>query len=441
MALKAILYIVITFIVWIKTLKEPVYGLAFFAFIFFVRPETIAYNQLNFLHIPLVTGLICLISIFISREKLGKPVSSKLIIVFFVFYLWTVISTFNSAVVPLWRWSQAYFDMLLFCFLMTRILVNKRSVDIFILAILMGALFLSIWGTQQYFLGNYRLEGVGGRRFGSNEFGAIMASIVPFALYKAMGKLSFFNQLKYQKMERIFFLSMCAFFFMAIVFTLSRGAFLGLTAGIGVLWWRSKKRVRNLVVVLCIVVVVLPFLPDSYHHRIESIFSAKTAISQSADLEDIRENIADGAIVGRLTFWSAALEMFSDHPLFGVGLQNFELLTPVYIEGSKNKDTHNTYLKILAELGIVGFCLFSAMVIITFSSLRKTRLTFSGSDHNYIVDYVSVLEASFFAILVSGITSSYNYTEPLYWFMFLAVSLREILPFGRGRVNMKKEIL
>jgi O-antigen ligase len=310
---------------------------------------------------------------------------------------------------------------------MTRLLVDKRSIDLFILGILLGAMFLAVWGCQQYVLGNYRLEGVGGRRFGSNEFGAIMVSVLPLFVYKAKGVMPFFKEKQKQVLERIFFGVGSLSVFWAIIFTFSRGAFLGLCAAFALTWWRSANRARYLVVFVVLGMLLMPALPQNYRQRIDSIFSAKDSIVEASDLDDLNTMVSDGAITGRLAFWGAALEMTKDHPIFGVGLQNFELLTRTYLpEIGKNKDTHNTYLKVMAELGIVGITLFLGMV---FGAIREIhlgrRLSLSAGNDRFL-GYFGAVEAGLFGLLISGFTSSYNYTEPLYWLMFLGASLRNV---------------
>lgn len=75
---------------------------------------------------------------------------------------------------------------------------------------------------------------------------------------------------------------------------------------------------------------------------------------------------------GRLKHWAVAIEMFKDKPLTGVGNGNYVTLHSKYLEkypqyivlGEENFPTHNSYLKILSELGIIGFIPFLLMHVL-----------------------------------------------------------------------------
>jgi O-antigen ligase len=71
--------------------------------------------------------------------------------------------------------------------------------------------------------------------------------------------------------------------------------------------------------------------------------------------------------------WAIAQQVASDHPLVGIGLGNFEDVEAAYASRTTNLPAvdivvdnphvvHNSYLEVLAELGVVGLTLFVAFV-------------------------------------------------------------------------------
>ncbi|OGH51296.1 MAG: hypothetical protein A3G13_02720 [Candidatus Levybacteria bacterium RIFCSPLOWO2_12_FULL_37_7] len=72
--------------------------------------------------------------------------------------------------------------------------------------------------------------------------------------------------------------------------------------------------------------------------------------------------LSDESIVYRTELNKAALSIFRNHPLFGVGLNNFLINLPDYISSNTKtillQPVHNIYLLLLAETGIVGFTFF-----------------------------------------------------------------------------------
>ncbi len=131
--------------------------------------------------------------------------------------------------------------------------------------------------------------------------------------------------------------------------------------------------------------------------------------------------IAESNIDQRLIRWRAAIEMAGTHPVLGVGPGGFrseylptshvaeiEELTPV---------THNMYLEVAAELGIIGFALFIALIVGAFVySERALRL---GADRRGVV----ATQAALLAVVVSSVTLSEEYYLPLWSMIAVAYAL------------------
>jgi len=69
----------------------------------------------------------------------------------------------------------------------------------------------------------------------------------------------------------------------------------------------------------------------------------------------------------RLIIWKEALQLFLEHPFFGVGTGGFSVHLPQYFSGWY---PHNIILEILSEHGIVGFIIFSLFLWAVGKSLR-----------------------------------------------------------------------
>lgn len=76
---------------------------------------------------------------------------------------------------------------------------------------------------------------------------------------------------------------------------------------------------------------------------------------------------------GRSDLWHVAWRMSGDHPIAGVGLNNFRLHSPEYVRlpgaldfvdliAERPRVVHNTYLQLLAETGAIGLALFLLVV-------------------------------------------------------------------------------
>jgi O-antigen ligase len=144
-----------------------------------------------------------------------------------------------------------------------------------------------------------------------------------------------------------------------ILVSLSRGGLLGLAGALAVgVVMGGRWRLRVLAV--C---GVLAALAVGYFAFVASLPAKERVL-----------NVTSGGGSGRLDLWTVGLRMIEAHPVRGVGSGQFAtssvhyLLRPGVIERgdlilSTPKVAHNTYLNVVAELGIVGGLLFGAILV------------------------------------------------------------------------------
>jgi len=84
-------------------------------------------------------------------------------------------------------------------------------------------------------------------------------------------------------------------------------------------------------------------------------------------------NTHDYSLQGRLRFWEAALAIFRDHPLFGVGPGAFAYVYPQYQRDWMyySSDPHSWPLQLVCELGVVGVVILLAIAAGTVWWLRR----------------------------------------------------------------------
>ncbi len=88
--------------------------------------------------------------------------------------------------------------------------------------------------------------------------------------------------------------------------------------------------------------------------------------------------IRSGLYIDRIPVWQDTLGLLNDYWLFGAGAGTFEWLFPMYREnytGSAFFDhTHNDYLQMLANQGVVGFSLLMIPLVLLFVKILKGYL-------------------------------------------------------------------
>jgi O-antigen ligase len=187
-------------------------------------------------------------------------------------------------------------------------------------------------------------------------------------------------------------------FLAGIVYTVSRGGLLALfIALIAACLLAGRWRGRTLVVAaLALMTMVIYF-----------------ASFAGLDARDRVTTVQGGS--GRTDIWKVGWRMVEDEPIHGIGSGNFPissihyLLQPGAIERDEfiidsPKVAHNTYLQILAELGIVGLALFLTIIGFAMScALKAARWFGSHGDtemelvaRGMVVALVGILAADFF---------------------------------------------
>lgn len=185
------------------------------------------------------------------------------------------------------------------------------------------------------------------------------------------------------------------FSIVAIIFTYSRGAFLGLSIVLGVLIWRSPWRMRFATAILAVVLIAAPFAPARLYNRIGSI-----AQQESVETRDT-------STAGRLQAWETAWNIAVSRPLTGAGfraLWNADLwLTYFGRNFLKAFDAHSIYFEVLGEHGFLGLGLYLGALISTMLTLRRLRKRWRGHpEHGYLSRYAEMTQLSLYPFLVSG---------------------------------------
>jgi O-antigen ligase len=198
----------------------------------------------------------------------------------------------------------------------------------------------------------------------------------------------------------------------AVGFASSRGGFLGISASMLYLIWRSKKRVRNLILIAATVIPAMTMLPNSPVKRL------------------LHPNYSDkfGEDARRVA-WLGGFRMIQQHPVFGIGLGNFRSSVESYEEGPMKVQSlaHNTYIEIAAELGLPTLFVFLAMLTASFiSAERMRRWAIRSAAPPFICSAVLSVQASIIACVIGIAFLSAEYQKVVWFTIFLSVSLHSL---------------
>ena len=194
----------------------------------------------------------------------------------------------------------------------------------------------------------------------------------------------------------------------AIYFTHSRGALVGLALLIGLLVMQRLKFVGGSLAaaVAAVFLVVIGF-------------SGGRAVSVSGGLD-------------RLDIWSDGLGMFKSSPIWGVGFNGF-------LESSAST-AHNSFLLCAVELGLIGCFLWVGLILVSLWQLRRVASApaTENSDPELRV-WANAVLFSLAAFLIPGFFLSETYAPMLYLLLGMSAAIArlevertglELLPVG-----------
>lgn len=161
-----------------------------------------------------------------------------------------------------------------------------------------------------------------------------------------------------------------------IVSSESRGAFLGMIIGIVVfLLLAVKNKISFIFIALVSTTIVIIFWGS---------------ISQ---LDIIQRLLKEGAT--RDDLWNFAMQVIDENYLVGVGFSSSQFTNTM--AGNEGMNFHNSYIGMMADVGIIGVLLLIAMFIHQF---YRIYLNYKGIDENHRVYFLALVAlcASFFGL-------------------------------------------
>lgn len=305
--------------------------------------------------------------------------------------------------------SIKFTKIVVFALMMTHIITDKRKLDglLWVFVIVSLILGLQAWDLPRRAFEGGRLEGIGGADFAeANFFAAFMAAMLPIIGIQLLRSKWF---------GKVICTVSAAFCANAIVLCRSRGAFVGIIAGVVTACLFAPKRHRKKIAVS----LVLGMMGGIY-------VTDPQFIERMGTITPNEEKSYESSH-GRIRIWRVGIDMAIDHPL-GIGAGNWYRKIGWYKPEMAGVDTHNTYLKCVVELGWHGAVVFAIIVFTAFRSLSAVRRSSPHSDSRFDLDIISYgLTISLYTYLACCITITLIYSEFLWLLLSLPVCLKRVL--------------
>jgi O-antigen ligase len=274
----------------------------------------------------------------------------------------------------------------------------------------------------------------------SNYLGFFLCLGIMTSLYLWLEYEEWFRKEKY--IRGVAFLFMVGFIFAVLNITGSRAGMVDALIGlivflflsyryIGGVWLWGKRRIIGYFIAALIVASLTASLSSKEAAVREFSGSVMTTPGSSGD---------------RAVMWLSALDMFKDYPLTGVGLGNFSNHFSTYMgqvvaahrsdfferSATFHLHTHNDYLEILSETGVLGLAAFFIFCFILIGRIKKFLAHADNGEKN---DQSKLYKIALVSLTIPFLSDAVI-SLPFHFFPFLlllAIIIGQILPDKRER--------
>ncbi len=324
------------------------------------------------------------------REQMAKPPRAAMF--WSLFVLW-------SAVTTMWAINQedalhrlpTAVGLWLLYLAVVSVRVTEKELSRIVFLTVLGGSSAAIFAIHLFFSSG-SVDGRASMAEGStqadpNFFAATL--LLPFSL--ALGEVLASRTL----WRRVFYLAAMGGIALAILLSMSRGIMAAAAIITLVFVFRLRLNWRLLLPV-AVLGVALMYMPNMFYQRVHEATNSRVS--------------------GRLDIWVAGLHSLTRYGIFGAGLDNFSNAyqgfagTSRFFLGEK-RASHNVYLAIAVELGILGF---SALIAAVRSHLRE----FSRPARTLLAPArVIAMEAACWGMLVAALSLDLLWRKA-FWFVW-----------------------
>ncbi len=352
-----------------------------------------------------------------NNEFTFKKSSFNVVVVFFVISLvWGCINSFDfmSSV----KQVMVHFSFIIFYFILTNVIRTKKQWLALIKVFMLSAFLVGLYGIAQNFLGVSSTESwIDEEMFSDiklrvysffnnpNVLGEFLVLTIPVALALMWNKV--------KEGHKVIYAVLLLSLMMCMIFTWSRGAWLGMLISTALFLAISDKRW------IFVGVLAIFLIPVLLH------FSGNTAI-----IERFLSigNTADTSTAYRVSIWRSAIDIIKDFWVCGIGIGSdaFTTVYPSYsLAGAKFAlHSHNLYLQFWVETGIIGIVSLIS-VLLGFLKTVFSLPVIKNIKNNDISKILVALGTGIVGFMFQGLTDYvwYNYKILMIFWIIIALGV------------------
>lgn len=415
--MRGLLFFVIFLVGMGFVFASPFYGVMAWYVFSLGNPHRLAYGFFSTLpYAYIIAGLTFLCWLTSRRDPVRIPFT-PLVVLTLLFSLWmTVTSVFAAAPADsVWdKWTEVH-KVLLMAVVGYALTTSRQRINLLIWTVVLSIGFWGVKGGISSIAsgGVYRVWGPEGTAIGdNNELGLALVMILPLIYY--------LWQTVEKRYLRLGLLGMGFLVSIAVFFTYSRGAFLGLCAMGLVFWVRSRAKVMSAVIILAAGLFVYNFAPEAWFARMNTI--------ETYD--------QDESAMSRIYLWHVGARIAAQRPLVGGGFKVtfWPDVANTFLAGSdlppltRPRAEHSIYFDVLSEHGYVGLAIFLAIGLCAWINVSRLVRDSSGRPDLLWANQLGRLgQGLLIGFWVGGSTMSLAYYDGYWCVLFLLEAARRVL--------------
>lgn len=391
---------------------DPIWGIYLYVALTHITLEQLGQSLSLPLHVPIVISIVALLLYLLSSAYPRKfqrwPAEVWLLLAMVVgLALSSVHASFDSA--ASWSMTFVYFEYWIFFVLLVQMLDDRKRLDGLHWTLILSAAYLvyrawSLRGTT-----GPRFENLGGGYVAdSNQYAAALVMLFPFVYQRTFSK---------SPAVAWGAATLCFGLAMAVVIADSRGGFLGLMAlWVSIIIVLKGRRARNLWLLVVVAALVLIFAKSGQLDRLQTIVS------------DTHRATRDESAELRIEYWKLAWRLFQQHPLLGIGAQNFWYYSGYLVDdlpyGQRGQVTHSLWMELLSGGGLAVTVPFALLLWRFFRGSLRLARQYVRAGRQDIALYIYTPVFAMCGFLVSASFVDRMVYEPMYWCIALGVAHR-----------------
>lgn len=415
--MRDLLLIGVVFLGSLVALGRPFIGLLFFVFLGLFSPQSMTWGAGRSLPFSMVVGAATFVGYLVGKEPKRIPLQRESVILLALWGFFCVTTVFAIRPVPATNRLIHVSKILFMIFLCTSLVSSERRLRSLLTVISLSIGFYGLKGGIFSVMsgGSYLVWGPELSWYGANNsVGLAMSANLPFLFY--------LHRSETRRWLRWILMGMFLFSIPAIIFTYSRGAWLGTAVALVIILLQSRRKVLAFGFLGLAAILVVPLIVTVLPQRLFDRYD---------QLENWKE---DPSAISRFWNWEMCQRVGVANPLHGGGfdyysIEAYEKYFPEFLTRFPGKiwSCHSVWLTIFAEHGFPGIILWVFLIVSCLASTRRILKFEKARDGTGALPvYAPIVNAFLFVYMVSGTFLDAAYYDVFYYVVAVVIACKEL---------------